>query len=823
MGTATSSSHLTLEAHATQSNGIPKLWDRLLTAPAPLPPTRPRFAEAPNGAPYWFNPITNVSTYTRPVAPPPPPGFPVAGAPPPPPGFPVAAPAGGALPPLHFPGGASTAPVPAAKKEKKEKPKEKLPIEGSDWIRVTTNKGNVFFNNKQTRESVWTVPAEIMEQVEALERKEREDKERVEREEREERDKAMAEASAASKKRKAEDDEPAAAPVKAGVAEPEDTAAVEDDDEQERGELDLEIEGAGDGAAIGVPEEAPPAAVPATAPAPDPAASDEPPKKKKKTKAKVVASLEDLADEDWQRSIAAQMAEEAAAAEAGEPQGGDEAVAGRKEDGPASEDARALAQRLEVNAIEAAAMFKVLLSEKDINPMAPFESELAKLVNDPRYHAVKSTRERRDLFDEFCKEKIREQRAAKKKAAASGIKVDPLVAFRALLSSTVTSTRTHFSDFKRAHQKDARYREFGKTEGDREKEFKRYLRDLGERKREAAEKAEREFGEMLREDGEIRPGDKWADVKKRHASDARYSAVNSSSLREQLFGKHLAALASGGAPSSSSKGTAAAPAPTTKEDKAARAAASLREREERVRAEKARAERSANVARGALGKEEAEREFAQLLIDAVRDHKARFEDLAPSLSRDPRFDGQALHPSDKRRLFEQHQQKLHRSRVADVEALFAAHSPRLTTPFHDVLPAISSDPHVSRLVGSDFDALEALYEQWLARRTQRAREDFSQMLRESPILEHWGRMRKLEKREKVALIGQEGTRNDESDDDEADTREMAEQIDLKAIHAVLKNDKRYLEFDHVPEERERWVEEYTENLAAPKATVHQRD
>jgi len=91
--------------------------------------------------------------------------------------------------------------------------------------------------------------------------------------------------------------------------------------------------------------------------------------------------------------------------------------------------------------------------------------------------------------------------------------LQPLVAFRALLSSTVTSTRTHFSDFKRAHQKDARYREFGKTEGDREKEFKRYLRDLGERKREAAEKAEREFGEMLREDGEIRPGDKWADVR----------------------------------------------------------------------------------------------------------------------------------------------------------------------------------------------------------------------------------------------------------------------------------------------------------------------
>lgn len=89
----------------------------------------------------------------------------------------------------------------------------------------------------------------------------------------------------------------------------------------------------------------------------------------------------------------------------------------------------------------------------------------------------------------------------------------PLVAYRQLLATVVTSTRTHFSDFKRSHQKDQRYRDFGKTEGDREKEFKRYLRELGERKREAAEKAEKEFAEMLREDTEIRAGDKWADVR----------------------------------------------------------------------------------------------------------------------------------------------------------------------------------------------------------------------------------------------------------------------------------------------------------------------
>lgn len=40
--------------------------------------------------------------------------------------------------------------------------------------------------------------------------------------------------------------------------------------------------------------------------------------------------------------------------------------------------------------------------------------------------------------------------------------------------------------------------------------------------------------------------------------------------------------------------------------------------------------------------------------------------------------------------------------------------------------------------------------------------------------------------------------------------------------ALEQNDKRYLEFN-LPEDREKWVEEYVNNLAAPKTTVHQRE
>ncbi|GAA5990836.1 hypothetical protein JCM10908_000039 [Rhodotorula pacifica] len=819
-----------------------------------IPPVPPPWTEhkAPNGVPYWFNPITNVSTYVRPggAPPPPPPGFAIAHAHPPPP------PA--QLPALHYPPISAPAPAPT-KKEKKEKPKTKTPLGESKWIRVVTNKGNVFYNHSETKESVWTVPEEVKELVDELEKKEREEEEEAKRkaQEEEEEDEARraqnsgaAAAGGGGKKRKAgaDDDEE-------NGAEHDEEEEGEEEDEQERGNLDLEIEIEGqDGAETSLPERPaaaeeedgesapPPLKKPKLSPPPPSSAAVSkeqetaeaaaaPPKKAKKQKPKVVAALEDLADEDWQRQIAEEMAREAEAeAETAE------ATTVQEEQAPIRNQQQGTGmgiERIEVDQIEAAALFTVLLSEKDINPMAPFESELPKFVNDPRYHAVKGQKERRDLFDQFCKDKIREQRAAKRRAAESGVKVDPLTAYRQLLSTAVTSTRTHFSDFKRQHAKDARFREFGKTEGEREKEFKKWLRELGERKRAMAERAEKEFGEMLGEDEEIKRGDKWSEVKKRHASDPRYAAVNSSSLREQLFEKHLASLGASASsrPTASTSYTVGSTSKTgagttSKEDKAARAAASLREREEKVRAEKMKNARSAERARGHLGKEEAEREFAQLLVDAVRDHSARFDDVTPTIANDPRFDAPSLHPSDKRRLFDAHQQKLYRSRISDVEALFAAHAPKLTTSFDSVLPSISSDPHVTRLVGpasnANLDQLESLYSNWLARRTRQAREDFTQMLKENSVLEHWGRMQKMEKREKGKLIGEEGVRED-SDEEEPDSREMAEQIDLRAIHAVLRNDKRYLEFDHVPEDREKWVEEYVNNLAAPKTTVHQRE
>ena len=328
-------------------------------------------------------------------------------------------------------------------------------------------------------------------------------------------------------------------------------------------------------------------------------------------------------------------------------------------------------------------------------------------------------------------------------------------------------------------------------------------------------------------------------------------------------------------PSTSTATPSAAP---TREDKAARAAASLREREERVRADKARAERSANVARGNLGKEEAERDFAQLLIDAVRDHKVRRRSRCASsplvadvvltslrLSRRPTLTtshppSPATHASTPRPCTRptsaaslsstsrsctapasptsrpssplarpgsrrpsttssppsrptrtshvSSAPTLTPSRVSTRRGSLGARSAPGTTSRRCCARARSSSTGAacassrrgtrSRLSGrrapgtTSRTTTSPTLATWPSRSTSRRSTPCSRCARLSPLVSS------------LSLLEPPLT-------------------PAACSLAHSQNDKRYLEFDHVPDERARWVEEYTENLAAPKATVHQRD
>lgn len=416
-----------------------------------------------------------------------------------------------------------------------------------------------------------------------------------------------------------------------------------------------------------------------------------------------------------------------------------------------------------------------MLSEKDIDPMAPWDNELPKFVHDPRYTAVRSARERRDLFDEFCKVTLRERRAAKKSQGET--KVDPAAGFRELLRSVVTSTRTLYSEFKREHGSDQRYRAFGKTEGERERAFKGWLRELGEQKRAKAERDEAAFLDLLRESG-VGQTDRWSEIKDKLRGDARYKAIQSSSLKEDLFKRFVRGEVKNGKDASAPQ---AEQQPKRGEDKQARAQASLREREEQVRRERERNERERTFATRALGREEGEREFSTLLIDAVRDHNATWDDTVRTLERDPRFEAGSLTPAAKHNLFRAHVDGLYNKRVAQVEGLFAQHASSLETPFEPVHVAIASDPHVARVTDGDVSRLEALYRAWQGKRRVTARQDFDELLRESPMIEYWVR---LQKKEEGA--GKEFMDEDEHGGDDVDIKEVAKQVDLPALHSTLK-------------------------------------
>ena len=90
------------------------------------------------------------------------------------------------------------------------------------------------------------------------------------------------------------------------------------------------------------------------------------------------------------------------------------------------------------------------------------------------------------------------------------------------------------------------------------------------------------------------------------------------------------------------------------------------------------------------------------------------------------------------------------------------------------------------------------------------------MLRENAFVDFWGRLQKRDKSEADTI-----------DEDDEGTMvsllDMASQLDIQAMESVLKMDKRYKVFAHVPEQRTAWVRAYLQSLSVPKRAVRLRN
>jgi hypothetical protein len=188
----------------------------------------------------------------------------------------------------------------------------------------------------------------------------------------------------------------------------------------------------------------------------------------------------------------------------------------------------------------------------------------------------------------------------------------------------------------------------------------------------------------------------------------------------------------------------------------------------------------------------------------------------PHLSADPRFINSPLSNFDKQRLFNAHLASLRSKHLTALYALFSAHAPGLDTPFSSLpLSSIRASLPAQKLKLSSRD-IEDEYERWQRKRWSEARDDFDALLRENTFLDFWGRAGKsgvasLEQAEGMEvkvenddLIGENDGAKDE-EWEERDVRAMASRVDVSEVERVLRGDKRYRLFDHVPEKRLEWV------------------
>lgn len=130
---------------------------------------------------------------------------------------------------------------------------------------------------------------------------------------------------------------------------------------------------------------------------------------------------------------------------------------------------------LEFSKEDAKFLFKDLLNDFNINPYSPWDKliEEGKIVDDPRYTALSTTKARKECWDEWSREKIaelKEQRARQEKK-------DPKIAYLAFLQEKATP-KLYWPEFKRKYKKEAPMKDLNLSDKDREKAYRDHINRL---------------------------------------------------------------------------------------------------------------------------------------------------------------------------------------------------------------------------------------------------------------------------------------------------------------------------------------------------------
>ncbi|KAF5276039.1 hypothetical protein FQA39_LY00835 [Lamprigera yunnana] len=487
--------------------------------------------------------------------------------------------------------------------------------------------------------------------------------------------------------------------------------------------------------------------------------------------------------------------------------------------------------------------FKEMLTEKEVSAFSTWEKELHKIVFDPRYLLLTS-KERKQVFERYVKERAEEERREKRNKLR-----ERKDAFRKLLSESHLHGKSSFSDFAQKFAKDERFKGVEKMR-ERESLFNEYLIEV--RRREKEEKSQRreqikkDFFLLLREHSDIDRHARWSDVKKKLDSDSRYKAVESSGQREDWFREYCKLLKdekkkakekdrehkkekdkekhkkkekdkdSERHSKDKSKGESKSEkaikkeieenedvsmkepeetemeAPPSDDDRAkelkekekqARAEASLREREKEVQRTLATHMRDRDKEREQHKRDEAIQHFSALLSDLVRNSDLGWREVKRLLRKDHRWDlADTLSREEKEKLFNEHIEHLIRKKREKFrELLDETGDVTLTSTWKEIKKMIKEDPRYTKFASSE--RCEREFKDYLKDKMIAAKGEFKELLQETKLITH----------KSLATLREN-------------------EHHMPEIEDILKNDRRYLVLDHIPEERTQLILNYLEEL-----------
>ncbi|RKU49187.1 hypothetical protein DL546_008848 [Coniochaeta pulveracea] len=129
----------------------------------------------------------------------------------------------------------------------------------------------------------------------------------------------------------------------------------------------------------------------------------------------------------------------------------------------------------QLSELDARALFKDLLDDFGINPYSPWEKliEEGKVFSDARYTVLTSTRARKEVWEEWCRERI----AQLKELRAKQEKQDPRIPYMAFLAEKATP-KLYWPEFRRKYRQEPIMRDSKLTDKDREKWYREHISRL---------------------------------------------------------------------------------------------------------------------------------------------------------------------------------------------------------------------------------------------------------------------------------------------------------------------------------------------------------